>query len=186
MRAEFPDPDLRLLRKHRSFISAFYTSAPDVLEEGSHFHRDSTSDVLFIQVEEIRRFSCHQSPLNGKYLYLPEPADLPGIRRVEITTASTAHRLATDAAWQPLEIHSSTCHLMTWSRNIFCFRAPWHWCTIVCFLNGTCTERVFSYPAVVPVNGIDSISDTFIHPSTIQADFSSGSGSSLSIRSRCL
>lgn len=38
------------------------------------FHRDSTSDVLFIQVEEIRRFSCHQSPLNGKCLYLGEPA----------------------------------------------------------------------------------------------------------------
>lgn len=83
-RAEFPDPPHRRqpLRKHRSFIGAFYTSAPDVCEEGSGFQRDSTPDVLFIQVEEIRRFSCHQSPLNGKYLYLSEPADLQGIRLV--------------------------------------------------------------------------------------------------------
>lgn len=80
----FPDPPhhLWLLRKHRSFIGAFYTSAPDIFEEGSGFQRDSTPDVLFIQVEEIRRFSCHQSPLNGKYLALSEPADLQGIRLV--------------------------------------------------------------------------------------------------------
>lgn len=57
----FPAPKalrhLRLLRKHRSFIGARYTSAQGVFEEGSRFHRDSTSDVLFIEVEEIRRFS---------------------------------------------------------------------------------------------------------------------------------
>lgn len=46
--------------------------------------------------------------------------------------------------------------------------------------------RVFSSSAVILVNSIDSISDTFIRPSTIQADFSSMCGSSLSIKSRCL
>lgn len=46
--------------------------------------------------------------------------------------------------------------------------------------------RLRSHSAVVLVNGIDSISDTFIHPLTIQADFSSVCGSSSSIKSRCL
>lgn len=32
---------------------------------------------------------------------------------------------------------------MTWSRNIFCFRAPRYWGTIVCFPNGSCTQSVF-------------------------------------------
>lgn len=32
---------------------------------------------------------------------------------------------------------------MTWSRNIFHFRAPRYWRTIVCFPNGTCTKSVF-------------------------------------------
>lgn len=88
-RAEFPHPSvllaphrLYLLCKHWSFISAFYTSAPDVFEEGSRFHHNSTLDALFIQVEQIRLPLPSVSSKWKIYLYLSEPADLQGIRLV--------------------------------------------------------------------------------------------------------